>query len=80
MNRHNPRLQDMEDVLPHPHISRNKELNTKSVMVKLQEADFGVNVPTLQDESDEDLVDEDDIVDLGNDGVLGNENLEDYSE
>ncbi|GKF41796.1 hypothetical protein Tco_0125138, partial [Tanacetum coccineum] len=35
---------------------------------------------TLYDESDEDLVDEDDIVDLGNDGEIRNENLDDYSE
>ncbi|GKC01624.1 hypothetical protein Tco_0987760 [Tanacetum coccineum] len=31
---------------------------------------------TLYDESDEDLVDEDDIVDLGNDGEIRNENLD----
>ncbi|GKE67576.1 RRP6-like protein 3 isoform X1, partial [Tanacetum coccineum] len=35
---------------------------------------------TLYDESDEDIVDEDDIVDLGNDGEIRNENLDDYSE
>ena len=35
---------------------------------------------TLYDESDKDLVDEDDIVDLGNDGEIRNENLDDYSE
>lgn len=34
----------------------------------------------LFDESDEDLVDEDDIVDLRNDGEIRNENLDDYSE
>ncbi|GJS80336.1 hypothetical protein Tco_0730217 [Tanacetum coccineum] len=33
----------------------------------------------LLDESDEDLIDEDDIVDLGNDGEIGNENLNDHS-
>ncbi|GJQ93535.1 hypothetical protein Tco_0004674, partial [Tanacetum coccineum] len=35
---------------------------------------------TLYDESDEDLVDEDDIVDLENNGKIRNENLDDYSE
>ncbi|GKC92296.1 hypothetical protein Tco_1157738, partial [Tanacetum coccineum] len=37
-------------------------------------------VRTLYDESDEDIVDEDDIVDLGNDGEIRIENLDDYSE
>ncbi|GKG23895.1 hypothetical protein Tco_0391931, partial [Tanacetum coccineum] len=31
---------------------------------------------TLYDESNEDIVDEDDIVDLGNDGEIRNENLD----
>ncbi|GKG21469.1 hypothetical protein Tco_0384064, partial [Tanacetum coccineum] len=34
---------------------------------------------TLFDESDEDLVEEDDIVDLINDEEIRNENLDDYS-
>ncbi|GKB14498.1 NADH dehydrogenase [ubiquinone] 1 alpha subcomplex subunit 2-like protein [Tanacetum coccineum] len=35
---------------------------------------------TLYDESDEDLVGEDYIVDLGNDGEIRNENLDDFSQ
>ncbi|GKD75447.1 hypothetical protein Tco_1333729, partial [Tanacetum coccineum] len=35
---------------------------------------------TLYDESEEDSVDEDDIADLGNDGEIRNENLDDYFE
>ncbi|GJY27736.1 hypothetical protein Tco_0403503, partial [Tanacetum coccineum] len=35
---------------------------------------------TLYDESEEDSVDEDDIVDIGNDGEIRNENLDDYFE
>nr|GEW71182.1 hypothetical protein [Tanacetum cinerariifolium] len=35
---------------------------------------------TLYDEFEEDSVDEDDIVDLGNDGEIRNEYLDDYSE
>ncbi|GJZ56650.1 hypothetical protein Tco_0611843 [Tanacetum coccineum] len=34
----------------------------------------------LYDESEEDSIDEDDIVDLGNDGEIRNENLDDYFE
>ncbi|GJY81604.1 small EDRK-rich factor 2-like protein [Tanacetum coccineum] len=60
----------------------------------IQASASGVNVPrhyirrnasastsrTLYDESDEDLVDEDDTVDFGNDGEIRNGNLDDYSE
>ncbi|GJX49047.1 hypothetical protein Tco_0275892, partial [Tanacetum coccineum] len=38
------------------------------------------HISTLYDESEEDSVDEDDIVDLGNDGEIRNENLDDMLE
>ncbi|GJR40593.1 small EDRK-rich factor 2-like protein [Tanacetum coccineum] len=68
--------------------------NPPALPPSIQASAGGVNVPrhyirrnasastsrTLYDESDEDLVDEDDTVDFGNDGEIRNGNLDDYSE
>ncbi|GJX57590.1 hypothetical protein Tco_0287487 [Tanacetum coccineum] len=55
---------------PRPYTRRNASASTSRTSTSR----------TLYDESDADLVDEDDLVDLGNDGEIRNENLDDYSE
>ncbi|GKD39035.1 hypothetical protein Tco_1259242, partial [Tanacetum coccineum] len=71
-----------------------KEARLPALPPSIQASASGVNEPrhytrrnasastsrTLYNESDEDLVDEDGTVDLGNDREIRNENLDDYSE
>ncbi|GJX99382.1 hypothetical protein Tco_0356401 [Tanacetum coccineum] len=60
---------------PRPYTRRNASASTSRTSTSRTSTSR-----TLYDESDADLVDEDDLVDLGNDGEIRNENLDDYSE